>query len=146
MKNKKIEYEISSDNVFAELGLPNPEERLAKAQLASEINRAIAEKGLNQSQAAKLLGISQPKVSALSTGKLAGFSIDRLFRLLNLLGQYIIITVSANRECCQPTITLSPKDKGWLFEPENKEQLERVKEGLKQKGTIRRGSFSKYTK
>ncbi len=118
MKNKKIEYEISSGNVFADLGLPNPEERLAKAQLASEVNRAIAERGLNQSQAAKLLGISQPKVSALSTGKLAGFSIDRLFKLLNLLGQYIVITVSPDIKDCKATITLSPKSKG-VLPPEN---------------------------
>jgi predicted XRE-type DNA-binding protein len=124
MKNKKIAYEISSGNVFADLGLPNPEERLAKAQLASEINRAIAERGLNQSQAAKLLGISQPKVSALSTGKLAGFSIDRLFKLLNLLGQYIVITVSPDIKGCKATITLSPKDKEVL--PSKNSQSEAI--------------------
>ncbi len=81
-----MQYEISSGNVFADLGLPNPEERLAKAELALQINRLIKKKKLTQIAAAKLLDIDQPKISALNQGKLAGFSMERLFRFLNLLG------------------------------------------------------------
>jgi predicted XRE-type DNA-binding protein len=71
MSKQKIEYEDSSGNVFADLGLPNPEERLAKSRLASMIYDIIEERELTQVEAAKILGISQPKVSALRN-KVAG--------------------------------------------------------------------------
>src|SRR3989337_1820198 len=90
---KKIDYEISSGNVFSDLQLPNPEEMLAKAELARQINNFIKQKKLTQTAAAKLLGIDQPKISALSKGKLLGFSLERLFRFLNILGQVITIRV-----------------------------------------------------
>lgn len=90
---KKIEFETGSGNVFADLGLPNPEERLAKARLAIQINLLIKGKKLTQKEAAKLLEIDQPKISALHRGKLAGFSLERLFRFLNILGQEIDIKV-----------------------------------------------------
>lgn len=96
MKKNK-DYTVSSGNVFADLGLPNPEERLAKAELAYQINTIIEEKGLTQIAAAKLLEIDQPKVSALSTGRLAGFSLERLFRFLNILDQDITIKVSPKK-------------------------------------------------
>jgi predicted XRE-type DNA-binding protein len=76
------------------MGLPNSEERLAKAKLAAIINRIIEEKGLTQNEAAKILGINQPKISALRNGRLNGFSIERLFRFLELLGQHIEITIT----------------------------------------------------
>jgi predicted XRE-type DNA-binding protein len=88
------DYEVSSGNVFADLGLPNPEERLAKAELARQIYVIIKERKLNQAAAAELLGIDQPKVSALINGKLTGFSLERLFKLLNILDQAITIRVS----------------------------------------------------
>lgn len=94
-KNKK--YEISSGNIFADLGLPNPEERLAKAELAYQINSLIQEKELTQTAAAKLLDIDQPKISALSSGKLSGFSLERLFRFLNILDQDITIKISPKK-------------------------------------------------
>src|SRR5262249_28961209 len=81
-----IPMEPSSGNVFADLGLENPEELLAKAALVQRIADIIAERKLTQAGAAKLLGIDQPKVSALLRGKLDGFSTDRLFRFLNALG------------------------------------------------------------
>ncbi len=93
MKKNK-DYFIGSDNVFADLGLPNPEERLAKAELALQINRLIKQKKLTQVEAAKLLDIDQPKISQLAQGKLSGFSLERLFKFLNLLGQDITIKVS----------------------------------------------------
>lgn len=93
MKNKKIEYETSSGNVFADLGIANPVEALAKSDLALQINEIISQKKLTQRSAGKLLGIDQPKISALINGKLTGFSLERLFRFLNDLGQDITITV-----------------------------------------------------
>jgi predicted XRE-type DNA-binding protein len=91
---KKIEYEIGSGNVFADLGLPNPEERLAKAKLAIQINNLIKEKNLSQKEAAKLLDVDQPKISDLNRGSLSGFSLDRLLRFLNILGQDITIKIA----------------------------------------------------
>lgn len=95
---KKIDYEISSGNVFADLGLSNPEERLAKADLAIQINTLIEQKKLTQKSAAELLDIDQPKVSDLSRGRLAGFSLERLFRFLNILGQDITIKVTPKKK------------------------------------------------
>ena len=93
MSKEKIEYEESSGNVFKDLGLPNPEERLAKARLASLIYDIIEERGLTQVEAARILGISQPKISALRNGRLAGFSIERLFSFLRKLDHDIEIVV-----------------------------------------------------
>jgi predicted XRE-type DNA-binding protein len=95
MPKRKLDYTVSSGNVFADLGLPNPEELLAKAELAHKITVLIRKRGLTQAQAAKLLGVDQPKVSALIRGRLTGFSIERLMRFLLHLGQDIKITVEA---------------------------------------------------
>src|SRR4051812_18086130 len=84
-----------SGNVFADLGLPNPEERLAKAQLASRIDDVIRRRKLTQRQAAALIGIDQPKVSHLLHGRLSGFSTQRLIDFLNALGQDVEIVVRA---------------------------------------------------
>ena len=78
----KIEFEKSSSNVFADMGLDNPDERSVKAKLAYAINGAIKARRLTQIKAAELLGIDQPKVSALARGRLSGFSIERLFKFL----------------------------------------------------------------
>lgn len=96
MPERERDYTISSGNVFADLGLPNPEEALAKAELAHKIILLIRERGLTQVQAAKLLGVDQPKVSALFRGQLTGFSLERLMRFLLRLGQDIKITVQAS--------------------------------------------------
>jgi predicted XRE-type DNA-binding protein len=64
-----------------------------KARLAQVISEAIKARGMTQVEAVELLGIDQPKVSRLVRGQLAGFSIDRLFRLVTLLGSDIEITV-----------------------------------------------------
>jgi len=85
----------SSGNVFADLGFSDPEEELAKAQLASHIRQILQRRRLTQVAAAELMGIDQPKVSALLNGRLANFSSDRLMRLLTALGQDVEITVKA---------------------------------------------------
>ena len=83
----------SSGNVFADLGLPKPDDLLAKAELAARIIQEIERRRLTQSAAAGILGIDQPKVSALKQGKLSGFSIERLMRFLLRLDRDIEITV-----------------------------------------------------
>jgi len=93
VKVSNREYAVSSGNVFADLGLPKPDDLLAKAELASKIIEEIQRRRLTQSQAAAILGIDQPKISALKQGKLSGFSIERLIRFLLLLGCDIEITV-----------------------------------------------------
>ena len=87
------EFTPSSGNVFADLNLPHPDDLLAKAELAAKIIAEIQRRRLTQSQAAAILGIDQPKVSALKQGKLSGFSIERLMRFLLVLGRDIEITV-----------------------------------------------------
>jgi predicted XRE-type DNA-binding protein len=80
-----VDYTIGSDNVFANLGIPEPAEALAKAELARQIGLIIEQRRLTQVAAAQLLGIDQPKVSALRQGKLKGFSTERLLRFLTAL-------------------------------------------------------------
>jgi predicted XRE-type DNA-binding protein len=89
--------EPSSGNVFADLGVPDPEECLAKAKLVQRIADAIAERKLTQTRAAGIFSVDQPKISALVRGKFEGFSIDRLLRFLNALGRDMEIIISPAR-------------------------------------------------
>jgi predicted XRE-type DNA-binding protein len=91
------EVKAGSGNVFADLDVPDADEALAKAELARRICTNLAERKLTQARAAAILGIDQPKVSALIRGKLDGFSTDRLFRFLNALGQDVEIVVRPRR-------------------------------------------------
>jgi predicted XRE-type DNA-binding protein len=91
----KDAYTVGSGNVFKDLGVHRPEEALAKAELAHKISEAIARRRLTQSEAATLLKVDQPKISALTRGRLAGFSLDRLVRFLVLLGNDVEIVVKA---------------------------------------------------
>ncbi len=88
-----IKYSKGSGNVFKDLGFENPEEELAKVKLASMIYDIIENRKLSQKKAGAILGINQPKVSALKNGRLAGFSIERLFSFLRALDQDIDIVV-----------------------------------------------------
>jgi predicted XRE-type DNA-binding protein len=90
--------EAGSGNVFADLGIPNPDLALAKAKLVQRIRAILAERKLTQSSAAQILGLDQPKVSALVRGNVEGYSLDRLFRFLNALGQRIEINVTSSRK------------------------------------------------
>jgi predicted XRE-type DNA-binding protein len=80
--HKRVQVERSSGNVFTDLGLPNPEEHLAKATIALAIARTIRERGLTQEQAGAVLGLTQPKVSDLVRGRLDKLTLDRLMRYL----------------------------------------------------------------
>ena len=88
------EFTPSSGNVFADLNLPHADDLLAKAELAAKIIAEIQRRRLTQSQAAAILRIDQPKVSALKQGRLSGFSIERLMRFLLRLGRDVEISVS----------------------------------------------------
>ena len=82
-----------SGNVFADLGLPRAEEKQTQVWLAVAINQAIKERHLSQTEAATLLNISQPKISALANYQLGGFSVERLLHFLNVLGRDVEIVV-----------------------------------------------------
>src|SRR5437867_1148593 len=89
--HEPVEY--GTENIFADLGFANPEEHLAKAKLAMQIIEIIRQRRLSQTAAAEILGIDQPKVSALMRGQLKNFSLDRLCRFLNHLDKDVDIVV-----------------------------------------------------
>ncbi|MBI4491686.1 MAG: XRE family transcriptional regulator [Chloroflexi bacterium] len=95
---EKIEVTESSGNVFEDLGLPDAEEHLAKADIGMLIYDAIRERGLSQRQAARVLGLDQANISRLMNGRLSGFSLDRLFRFLNALDMDVEVTVRKKPE------------------------------------------------
>ncbi|MBI1778148.1 MAG: XRE family transcriptional regulator [Proteobacteria bacterium] len=82
-----------TDNVLADLGFPDAEELSAKTMLAKKINDILAARGLTQSAAAILLGMPQPKLSAIRRYKLRGISLERLMQALTALGQSVRIVV-----------------------------------------------------
>lgn len=94
----KRDYIESSGNVFDDLGLAGAEERLAKAKLAQKIGGILRARRVTQVQAAVMLGVDQPKVSALLCGQLARFSIEKLMQFLLLLGQDVSITIQPRRK------------------------------------------------
>ena len=81
-------------NVFADLGYADAAERQAKLRLAFALNRVLEQRTLTQAEAAKLLGVTQPKVSALRNYKIAGFSVERLMTFLTALDQDVRIVIS----------------------------------------------------
>lgn len=84
---KPIKFQKSTGNVFADLGLPHPEQELLKAKLTLEIYRLIRKRDLTQTEAGKILGIQQPHVSALMRNRGGSFSVERLMDFLTALGQ-----------------------------------------------------------
>jgi len=88
----------SSGNVFADLSVADPEEALVKAELVGAISAIIGGRHLTQTEAAELLGIDQPKISALLRGRLTGFSVDRLLRFLVALDRDVEIVVKPKAE------------------------------------------------
>jgi len=80
-------------NVFADLGFSDAAERQAKLRLAYALNQLLEGRKLSQAEAARVLGVSQPKVSALRNYKLAGFSVERLMNLLTALDQDVEIVI-----------------------------------------------------
>lgn len=99
-----IAAERGSGNVFADLGLPHPEQELLKAQLTLRIYRLIKERGLTQAGAGKVLGIRQPQVSLLMRNRSGNFSVGRLIEFLTALDQDVEVVVRRKRK---PTATMS---------------------------------------
>ena len=97
-----VRHERSSGNVFADDGLP--EDYLAKAELVAEIARAVSDGRMNQTELAAILGIDQPRVSALLRGDLNMFSLSRLIQLVARLGNAVEIRI---RPAATPSITVS---------------------------------------
>jgi predicted XRE-type DNA-binding protein len=87
-----------SGNVFADLGMPNADQELLKAQLTLQIYRIIKQRGLTQTQAAKALGVKQPHVSLLMRNRAGAFSVGRLIDFLTALGQDVEITIRPTRK------------------------------------------------
>ena len=90
----KLEYTIGSGNVFKDLGFPNAEEMLAKAELAHNITCVIKDRNLTQQQAAKITGTSQAKISDVVRGNLDQFTIDRLIKMLMAFDQDVRIELA----------------------------------------------------
>lgn len=94
----KTQVERGSGNVFADLGLPNPDTHLVKADLVARIDDIIRKRGLTQAQAAHQLGLSQPDVSRLLRGRFRQYSVERLLRLLLALGRDVDIVIKNPRK------------------------------------------------
>jgi predicted XRE-type DNA-binding protein len=94
-RNAKREDSVirGTGNVFADLGYPDAAERQARLRLAYALNQILEERKLSQAEAANVLGVTQPKVSALRHYKLTGFSVERLMNLLTALDQDIDIVI-----------------------------------------------------
>jgi predicted XRE-type DNA-binding protein len=96
MSNKK-RYETGSGNVFKDIGVPNAEEHLVKAQLVFKIDTILKKRGLKQVEAADLFGVRQPDVSKMLRGEFRQFSVERLLRFLAALDQDVEIVVKPHR-------------------------------------------------
>jgi len=87
-----------SENIFADMGLPNPAQELLKARLTLQIYSIIKDRGLTQAEAAKILGIQQPRVSSLARNRSGDFSVGRLIEFLTALGQDVEIIITPTRK------------------------------------------------
>lgn len=90
-------YETGSGNVFKDLGLPNADEHLVKAQLVFKIDTIIKDRGLKQVEAAALFGVRQPDISKMLRGEFRQFSVERLLRFLVALDQDVEIIVKPHQ-------------------------------------------------
>jgi len=97
LKRKVLEQEASTGNVFADLGLADSAEHMIKAGLVVRIGRIIRQRKLTQAAAAQLMGVDQPKVSAMLAGQFRGYSVERLMRFLVALGHDVEIVVKPRK-------------------------------------------------
>lgn len=100
------DFHRSSGNVFADLTVDHPEEELAKTKLARLIRNLIQERGLTQEDVAKMSGVDRARISNIINGRLASFTFDRLFRVLNSLEASIQIVVGDTEAACTAAITV----------------------------------------
>lgn len=104
----KTKIGISSGNIFQDIGLPDAEKHLAKAEIASQICVLIKKKKLSQVKVAKLLKITQSKVSLLLRGRLGGFSLEKLLSFLTALGQNVNISIKPAIGCQTGHVIVKP--------------------------------------
>jgi len=97
-RTRDTAVEKSSGNVFADLGLSNPEERLAKAKLMLLIKKTIEHKGLTQTEAAELVGVGQSDISNIMRGRGRTYTMDRLFAIVHALGGKVTIEATLGRK------------------------------------------------
>lgn len=98
MKRRRAKSTKSSGNVFADIGVPDADIHIVKADIVIAIAKKIEQRGLTQSQAADLIGLAQPDVSKLLRGHFEGYTLDRLFGLLQALGKDIEIRVTDTKK------------------------------------------------
>ena len=106
MDNRDSKVERGSGNVFRDLGHPDPQTHLLKAELVTRIDDIIRGRGLKQVEAAKLLGLSQPDVSRLLRGNFRDYSVERLLRLLTALGRDVQINIRKSQSSRKGTLTI----------------------------------------
>ena len=92
-RRNEVVATVGSGNVFADLGLPNAEELGMKLRLCVAINRILEKRTMTQAEAARVLGVNQPKVSALKGYKLEGFSVERLMHFVTALEHDVVIEI-----------------------------------------------------
>jgi predicted XRE-type DNA-binding protein len=95
---RKVQIEAGSDNIFADLGLPDAESHLLKAQIVSEIYRLTRQRKLTQAQAGKRMGISQPEVSRMFGGNFREYSVNRLMEFLTRFDRDVEIVVRRHKK------------------------------------------------
>ncbi len=106
---RKVKVEVGSGNIFADLGLPDADTHFLKAQIVSEIYRLAKGRELTQTQAGKLMGISQPEVSRMFKGNFREYSIDRLMGFLTAFDRDVEIVVKPRKKAGRGgRITFSP--------------------------------------
>lgn len=97
---RKIDETVTrgSGNVFADIGLDQPEEILAKARIVETIADLLGREKMSQQEAGKLVRLTQPQISRLMRGDTREFSYERLMRVLTALGQDVEITIRKTRD------------------------------------------------
>ena len=105
---EEVNVERGSSNPFADLGRPDAETQLLKAELVTRIDKIIRQRGLKQVEAAKLLGLSQPDISRLLRGNFREYSVERLMRLLTALGRDVEIVIREPRSQRQGRLSVEP--------------------------------------
>ena len=112
MKATDVTVERGSGNVFADLGVPDADAHLVKAELVSRIDIIVRQRGITQTEAARLLGLSQPDVSRLLRGDFREYSLERLFRLLTTLGRDVDIVIRQPRSAAGGKLRIAVTEAG----------------------------------
>ena len=107
MTTTDLTVERGSGNVFADLGHPDADAHLLKAELVSRIDAIVRQRSITQTEAGHLLGLSQPDVSRLLGGDFREYSLERLFRLLTALGRDIDIVIRQPRSATRGKLRIA---------------------------------------